>query len=451
MSDEANHTNPARKGLKIGQVAKATGATQPTIRHYAELGLIPKPRKTGKTMAYYDTACVERIKLIKKLQTEQFLPLEIIKRLIDSGQIEEQEVRIGRAMAKTDKLNLSTGPVDEDDIEKASGLERGVINRLEKEELIKPVQEGGRKVYHGFDCRVLDLVRRRNDLGLPLDFTIDLMKIYGSSVSTAVDQGMERFVKTLLDQRLTADALSTIREGDESMDQYMVLVRQHLLGERSRRAIDHANRLALLPDMLNILPVPGRDLPKSMPSDPNWRFVIQFLRGDYASIREGLGRVSRKSPPWRQACAVLANLLAGDYQEAAGITEALKPRGTDPLLNSTAAMAHAVLAGHATGFTRPAASIGKALQWLARVRESKADMNLELFMADYIRGSILLALPVPFGVKGEGLDILKHLDKSLRRSTLKIGRGPVWWSRTLKHEIFPEVLIRINRLLTDFS
>ena len=69
--------------LKMGELAEASGVSAGTIKHYLREGLLPEPVKTSRNMAYYPEDFVERIKLIKRLQEERFMPLKVIRRVID--------------------------------------------------------------------------------------------------------------------------------------------------------------------------------------------------------------------------------------------------------------------------------------------------------------------------------------------------------------------------------
>ena len=64
-----------RELLKIAELSEITGVPKDSIRYYVKEGLLPRPRKTSRNMAYYDYATfVPRIKLIKELQERRFLP-----------------------------------------------------------------------------------------------------------------------------------------------------------------------------------------------------------------------------------------------------------------------------------------------------------------------------------------------------------------------------------------
>src|SRR5512142_1619834 len=68
--------------LRIGELVRATGVSRATIQHYLNEGLLPRPRKTGQTMAWYDASTVERVRLIKDLQ-RRHLPLQAIRALLE--------------------------------------------------------------------------------------------------------------------------------------------------------------------------------------------------------------------------------------------------------------------------------------------------------------------------------------------------------------------------------
>jgi DNA-binding transcriptional MerR regulator len=62
------------------------------VRHYLREGLLPEPVKTSKNMAYYPPEFVDRIRLIKQLQEERFMPLRVIRELLASGATPEDEI-----------------------------------------------------------------------------------------------------------------------------------------------------------------------------------------------------------------------------------------------------------------------------------------------------------------------------------------------------------------------
>jgi DNA-binding transcriptional MerR regulator len=71
-----------RPGLKMSELAEASGVSAGTIKHYLREGLLGDEDgivRTSRNMAWYPAEYVERIRLIKRLQEERFLPLRRIK------------------------------------------------------------------------------------------------------------------------------------------------------------------------------------------------------------------------------------------------------------------------------------------------------------------------------------------------------------------------------------
>ncbi len=64
------------------ELCELTGLERQTIHFYINEGLVPEGHKTGRNMAYYDEAHLSRLRLIKQLQEEQFLPLRAIKAIL---------------------------------------------------------------------------------------------------------------------------------------------------------------------------------------------------------------------------------------------------------------------------------------------------------------------------------------------------------------------------------
>jgi len=72
-----------RWSFRMKDLCEASGLPRQAIHFYIQQGLLPPGRKTGRNMAWYTDEHIERLRLIKKLQHEQFLPLKAIKALFD--------------------------------------------------------------------------------------------------------------------------------------------------------------------------------------------------------------------------------------------------------------------------------------------------------------------------------------------------------------------------------
>ncbi len=128
---EARRVRRTERGLlKMSELAEASGVSAGTIKHYLREGLLPEPVRTSRNMAYYPPEFVERIRLIKQLQEERFMPLKIIRRMLADDPertraLIELEERVIEA-ASQDEAGATSG----DELAARYGVPRDVIERL---------------------------------------------------------------------------------------------------------------------------------------------------------------------------------------------------------------------------------------------------------------------------------------------------------------------------------
>src|SRR5512132_2933795 len=82
-----------RELLRMRELAEASGVPAATIKHYLREGLLPEPVKTSRNMAYYPPEFVERIRLIKQLQEERFMPLRVIREVLERRDSDPERLR----------------------------------------------------------------------------------------------------------------------------------------------------------------------------------------------------------------------------------------------------------------------------------------------------------------------------------------------------------------------
>ena len=86
------------------ELAEAAGVSAGTIKHYLREGLLPEPVKTSRNMAWYPREFVERVKLIKQLQEERFLPLKVIREVLEQGEGEGGPERLRALIELEDRV-----------------------------------------------------------------------------------------------------------------------------------------------------------------------------------------------------------------------------------------------------------------------------------------------------------------------------------------------------------
>jgi DNA-binding transcriptional MerR regulator len=136
-----NSFAPAQ-GLKMNELTTATGAPKSTILYYLAQGLLPEPRKTSPNMAYYDPACVERIKLIQQMQERHRLTLSEIKQCLDD---ENRGPQLGVYLELNEEVFGPGGPrrrLDAKAFLRETGLNAGQLEELQRTRLLQPLAEG---------------------------------------------------------------------------------------------------------------------------------------------------------------------------------------------------------------------------------------------------------------------------------------------------------------------
>lgn len=69
--------------MRMRELEAKTGVGRETIRFYIREGLLPEPDRASRNSASYSDDHVTRLRAIKRLQEERFLPLAVIRTLLD--------------------------------------------------------------------------------------------------------------------------------------------------------------------------------------------------------------------------------------------------------------------------------------------------------------------------------------------------------------------------------
>jgi DNA-binding transcriptional MerR regulator len=173
-------TAPSADGLlKMSELAERSGVSAGTNKHYLREGLLPEPVRTSRNMAYYPPEFVERIRLIKRLQEERFMPLRLIKGVLNAAQ---ERGRVSRA-----------------EVRRRYDIPDNVLARLEELEVLTPNSRG----YDPDDVQVIAAISRFRAGGYDeqLGFTVYDTLRYREALAPLVEEE----VSTLLD-RLSAEA-----------------------------------------------------------------------------------------------------------------------------------------------------------------------------------------------------------------------------------------------------
>jgi DNA-binding transcriptional MerR regulator len=223
--------------LRMRELAEAAGVSAGTIKHYLREGLLPEPVKTSRNMAWYPREFVDRVQLIKQLQEERFLPLKVIREVLQQGEVEggpdrlraliELEDRVlERALSGQDSKGLSAR-----EVAKRYGLPEEALERLEKLEVLSPRIRSGSKRYGPADVQIIEAVSRMRASGYSeaLGFTVYDTLIYKRHLEQLVREEVDVMMERVAGEMDTEEAAALIEHAVEPMRDLVAALRAKLL------------------------------------------------------------------------------------------------------------------------------------------------------------------------------------------------------------------------------
>ena len=124
--------------VAVGELAKRTGVSTATINYYVNIGLLPRPEKTGQTRALYPASHAQLIEHIKELKGRG-LTLKVIKKVLDSDDPASELGISGESESAAEEFGNDepTAPMSRDRLLRESGLTTGLFERLVKAGLLR--------------------------------------------------------------------------------------------------------------------------------------------------------------------------------------------------------------------------------------------------------------------------------------------------------------------------
>lgn len=199
--------------MRISELIKLTEVPKQTIHHYLKSGLLPKPRKIGKNLAEYDQRHVERIRLIKDLQEDYFLPLSVIKKILKKYQNDPESqalLKIRRDYFRPISQLLDGKVTGEDAFLEETGLRPERLRQYEKWGLITPEVVDGEKIYSRDDQIIGKIVDQFRRMGLTLErgFTPETLltnfDLFRKIIKSHSDYFFKTGLKSMTDEEMFA-------------------------------------------------------------------------------------------------------------------------------------------------------------------------------------------------------------------------------------------------------
>jgi DNA-binding transcriptional MerR regulator len=220
----------AKERLKISELAAAAGVPVATVRHYLREGLLPEPEKTSRNMAYYPPQLVERIQLIKQLQEERYLPLKVIRELLESGDGDPDRLRAlidleDRILERT--LAGERKRVSAREVRKRYEMPKEVLDRLAELEVLSPDGRG----YSPSDVRIVEAISRFRAGGYDerIGFTVYDTLLYKRALEGLVKEEVDVLMERLAGEMDTDRAVELIEAGAQPLQDLIAALHTKLL------------------------------------------------------------------------------------------------------------------------------------------------------------------------------------------------------------------------------
>ena len=221
---------------------KASGVGRETIRYYIREGLLPEPDKASRNSARYSDVHVARLRAIKRLQEERFLPLAVIRTLLEAD--DGDRWLLPEAFPMLDALL-------------AQRLEEAGPARVAVADLALPEHEGHDHLadltitvaddgtISARDAAILRTVQRLDEIGFTPELGFDggQMRLYNVLIDWVTTQELRLFLEHTAGQVGEAKALDMAEQGISLVNDLLGQLRTRALlrklAERRRIANDN--------------------------------------------------------------------------------------------------------------------------------------------------------------------------------------------------------------------
>src|SRR5438270_8661253 len=223
--------------LKMSELAERSGVSAATIKHYLREGLLGNEDdvvRTSRNMAYSPLEFVERVRLIKRLQEERFMPLKVIRELI-----ERDPDRAARMIELEDRiLELAieareTGRISRAKVRETYEVPQNVLDRLEELGVLTPTARG----YDADDVAIIEAISRFRAGGYEeaIGFTVyDTMR-YREALEPLVEEEVRVLLDRLAGKVPVERSVEIISSGAEPLRELIGAMHSKLLLAALRR------------------------------------------------------------------------------------------------------------------------------------------------------------------------------------------------------------------------
>ena len=220
--------------LRMGELAEASGVSAATIKHYLREGLLPEPVKTSRNMAYYPADFVDRIRMIKQLQEERYMPLRVIKDLLEEDPDRAKAlIELGDRLLQH-ALASESERIGAEEVRGRYDVPKEVLDRLAELGVLTPDEHG----YSPADIRIVEAISRFRAGGYEerIGFTVYDTLRYKQAMASLVKQEVDVLMERLAGEMDADEAMALIEAGNQPLNDLLAAMHtKALVAELERR------------------------------------------------------------------------------------------------------------------------------------------------------------------------------------------------------------------------
>lgn len=237
--------------MRMRDLEAASGVGRETIRFYIREGLLPEPVRARRNSAFYSHTHVQRLKTIKRLKEERFLPLAVIRTLLECE--EDEALLADNPFPRLDtllraKLEPDPQPKVLETLFQPGGLTEDLAARHAQTGMIAVEADG---TVSAMDAAILETLNALSDIGLndQRGFTPEELKPFVDVIDWLVRHEMKLFFDHMAGKVGETEAADIAVRALSLINQ--LLAQMHMraalraLSERRRVANDNADATAM--------------------------------------------------------------------------------------------------------------------------------------------------------------------------------------------------------------
>lgn len=234
-------------GIRIGELMKRCGVTRATVHHYVREGLLPEPVKTSRNMALYAPDCVDRVLLIKSLQTHYRRSLAEVRELLTQAEghegLNRLKARVGAEVPADFGVETDAAPLTVEAVMARSGFPREELEVFARHGLVTLQAVGEDVVLRTHDVAVVDALARLRDVGFSAEvgFRPEDAKIYLDSLQDLLRKEVQIFLQRTQSGEAPDDLVARAEQGIQYVTPLLLAFRNKVIRE-----------------MIETLPLPGK-------------------------------------------------------------------------------------------------------------------------------------------------------------------------------------------------